>query len=49
MGSCALLELGVETGITERENVAALCDGEMNRGRRGVLWVERDRKRCCAV
>jgi hypothetical protein len=39
IGSCALLELGAETGVTERENIAALYDGEMNRGRRAVLWV----------
>jgi hypothetical protein len=38
------LELGAETGVTERENVAVLYDGEMNRGRRGMLWVERERE-----
>jgi hypothetical protein len=39
IGSCALLELGAETGVAERENDAVLYDGEMNKGRRGVLWV----------
>jgi hypothetical protein len=47
-GSCVWLELGLWLQ-RERENVAALYDGEMSRGRRVVLWVEREKALLCCM